>query len=207
MSPLVGSMATAARDRLAPIELDRVLADTLHRAALCIDEQLLDAGATVQFLFIRLLDTALARQRRARVLVEIQRFLVFLADGADIADGMDAARAERVVARQARPDFDARKLIAAGGEARELLVRQLQLHRHGLETAAAANVLLQAREVGVVEQAELRQAQQSGIYVGNLLTCQLQLVRGCVGRERQAVAIEDQPAVRRDWLDLDAVTL
>jgi hypothetical protein len=71
---------------------------------------------------------------------------------------MYAARAERVIARQAGPDFDARKLIATRGKARQLLVRQLQLHRHGLEAAAAANVFFQAREVGVVEQSELRQA-------------------------------------------------
>jgi hypothetical protein len=34
-----------------------------------------------------------------------------------------------------------------------------------------------------------------------------QLIRRRVGRERQAVAIEDQPAVRRNRLDLDAVAL
>src|SRR4029078_160679 len=105
------------------------------------------------------------------------------------------------------PDLDARKLVATCGEARQLLVRQLQLHGHGFEAAPAANVFLQAREVGVVEQAELRQAEQRGVDVGDLLTRQLQLVRGCVGRQRQAVAIEDQPAIGRDRLNLDTVAL
>ena len=133
--------------------------------------------------------------------------LVFFADGADVADRVHAAGAERVVARQARPDLHAGELVAAGGEARQFLVGELQLDRHGLEDAPAANVFLQAREVGVVEQPELRQADQRRVDVGDLLARQLQLIRGRVGRERQAVAVEDQPAVRRNRLDLDAVAL
>src|SRR6185369_1905187 len=117
------------------------------------------------------------------------------------------AGAERVVARQARPDLDARELIATGRKARQLLFRELQLDRHGFEDAPAANVLLQAREVGVVQQSELREADQRRVDIGDLFARQFELIRRRVGRERQAVAIEDQPAIRRNRLDLDAVAL
>ena len=93
------------------------------------------------------------------------RVLVFLADRADVADRVHGARAERVVARQARPDFDARKLVAARGEARQLFIGQLQPDRHGFEAAPGADEALQAGDVVGVEQAERRQRLERGVDV------------------------------------------
>ena len=56
------------------------------------------------------------------LLVLFDELQVGLVDAVDVADGMCADRAERILAEQARLDFDAGKTVAVGGETRHLIV-------------------------------------------------------------------------------------
>ena len=58
-----------------------------------------------------------------------------------------------------------------------------------------------------IEQANRNEPRQRVVQIGDLLARELKLIRRCVGCERQAIAVEDQPAIRRNPLDLDPVAL
>src|SRR5690606_32024910 len=190
-----------ARERLMPLECGGLGPDALDASALRIDEQLLIARAPVQLGFVGAFDAGLARQSRARVLLDVESLLVVFADRADIADRVHAGVAERVVAGQARPDLDAGELVSTRRKPRELFLSQLQLYRHGIEAASRTDIFLDRRNIRAFDQAELCKPVQRLIDVAYLLACELELIRRRVRRERQAVAIENQAAIGRNGLD------
>jgi hypothetical protein len=97
--------------------------------------------------------------------------------------------------------------MAAGGELREFHFIELQLDRHGIECAPAANILLQRRDIARVDQIEFREALERGVEVGDLLARELDLIGGRIGRKRLSAAIQDESAVRRDRFDANAIAL
>ena len=170
-------------------------ADALDAPALRVDQQLLVAGLAVQLVLVGALDAELADQRRAGVVRDVDALLVLLADRGHVAERVHAGAAERVVARQARPDLDAGKVRAIDREAREFLLGQLQPDRHRVEAAPRLDRAPRALEVLGRQQAERRPAACSvSVEVRRLLADQLELVGRPVERERHAVAVEDQPA-------------
>src|SRR4051812_20796430 len=73
--------------------------------------------------------------------IRVDPFVFKLLDfaGVDAPDMADYVRKQftlRILAEQPRVDFDARKAITVGGEARDLLVRQPRANRQALETFA-----------------------------------------------------------------------
>ena len=118
-----------------------------------------------------------------------------------------AGAESRVVASQARPHLDAREVGAVDGEARQLLLGQLQPDRHRVEAAPRTDQPPHPVEVLGREQFEFHEARQGLLDVGRLLADQLELVSRTVEREWLAMAVQDQPAARRQRLDADAVAL
>src|SRR5262249_11687508 len=140
---------------LATFEIRCVRAELFDAAALRVDDQLLEARGPVQLRLIPALDTGLAYERRARVLVHVDVFLIFLADRADVADGVHRALGERLVASETRADFDAREVLLADGEPRELVFAQLQLDRHGVEAAPRHDFALDRRDTLAIDEGEI----------------------------------------------------
>ncbi len=195
------------RDRLLALELLLLDADALDAPALRVHQQLLVSRLAVQLVLVAALDAVLADERRARIVRRIDALLVLLADGADVPERVHGRTDVRVVARQARPDLDALQVRAVDREACEFLLGELQLDRHGLETAARVDRAPGALHLAGVEQADLDQLGERRIHVRRLLADQLELVGGPVECERHTVAVEDQAARRRDRVDADAVAL
>ena len=202
-----GQEEVVARDRFLAHEIDPCAADALDAATLRVHEQLLQTGRTVQLGLVRFLHAALARERRAGVVVDVQCLLVFLADGADVAGRMHAADAQRVIAGQARLYIDPGEVVSACSKTCELLFVELQLDRHRVKDTPRANVLLDGRNVIGIEQTDFREPGKRRIEIRNLLAPQLQLIGRSVGRKRHTVAIEDESPIGRNRLDLDAITL
>ena len=194
----------------ARMQLRRVLAHPLHRPAGGIHENLAKSRLAVQLRLVGTLDAQLADEAGAGVLGAVDRLQVLIVDGAHVADGMNADLLQRIVARQARMDVDAGELEAVHGEARHLLLVHLKLDRNALvhlvreDGAPHGAHLLRAQHP---DADELRERGIHRLVVPDLLAHQLEVEGRRIVGEHQAVAIEDQPAARRNRLGADAVAL
>jgi hypothetical protein len=205
--PVEREQQVVARDRLLAHEFRRLDPDAVDASSLRVDEQLLVAGRAVQRVLVHAFDAELADQRGAGVGRHVDAFLVLLADRAHVAECVHADPAERVVAREPRPDLDAREVGPVHGEAREFLFRELEPDRDGLERAPCEDRAPGALEFLGREQLQLHEAAERVVEVRGLLARELELVGRAIERERLAVAVENQPARRWQRVDLDPVAL
>ncbi len=185
--------------------------EAAHRAAAGGGFHLLDAGLAVQRLLVALLDAELADVVGAPVirlffLVPVfHRGLLALVDAADVADDVRCHFAVRVTAKETCLDLDARKAVALGCEARDLLVAQAGADGDGVE---AARVFAQALEAAAVVGRDLDdgvQLVQGGVEVAHLRGRDLQGVGRIVRGQHDAVAVQDLSPVGHDRHDGGAV--
>ena len=108
-----------------------------HRAPTGIDLDLLEAGDTVQFFFVALLDANFADMLRAFVVRRdpgsVEFLKIVFADPANVADHVRAQLAERILAKQPRLDVHAGEAPAVGGKARDLFVGQAGADRQRIK--------------------------------------------------------------------------
>jgi len=186
----------------------------------------LEARQPVQLRFVALLDADLADVVGALVVVRVaprivgflvavvlvahrvDPVLVALRDPADIADHVRGGRAERVLAEQPRAHVDAGKAEALRGEARDFVVGEPRADRQAFEVLRVFLQLLEAAAVARVDRDDLRQLVDRVLErVVELRRRDLERVGRVVLREDHAVAVGDDPAVRHDRRDGDAVFL
>ena len=184
---------------------ERALA--LHRASLRVDQHLAKAVGAMQLRLVGALDTELADEGGAGVGGAVDVPQILLADGAHVAERVHRQLAIRVPAGLAGLDIQARKLEPSHGKARDVLVRHAQADRHAVEAAARVDGALELIDVLGTDEIELHQAREGLLQVRHFLGHQFQLVGGLVARDHLAVAVEDQPARRRDRLVAHPVTL
>ena len=179
----------------------------LHRASRGVDENLAKAVAAMQLVLVGTLDAELADEGRAGVGGAVDVLQILLADGAHVAERVHRQLGVRVPAGLACLDIQARKLEAPHGETRDVLVRHAQADRHAVEPAARVDGALELIDVLGTDEIELHQAREGLTHVRHFFGHQLQLVGGLVARDHLAMAVEDQPARRRDRLVAYPVTL
>ena len=125
----------------------------------------------------------------------------------DVADHVRSDLTERIVAEQARAQFDTREPEAIGGEARDVLVGQAGADRNRVEALGFLEQLLEATAVARLDVHHLRQFVDRLLEVLDLGRGDLQRVRRVVAGDDRAVAVLDQPAVGRNRQNRDPVRL
>ncbi|EWS55907.1 hypothetical protein X551_01244 [Methylibium sp. T29] len=182
-----------------------------HRAARGAGLDLLEAGDAVQLGLVLLLDAELADVVGAlvvgRIVGLVDRVLLGLVDAADVAQHMAAELAIGVVAEQPRLDVDPGEAETLRGETRHLLVAELGADRQGLEALGVVHHALEAATVARRDVDHFLQRIDGALQVVDLRRRELQRVGRVVVRQHDAVAVEDQAAVRRDRQYRDAVAL
>ncbi len=233
MSPVAGSIAISAprrspnarstifcssmsTDRIRLLPGRRRLArQGADRAPARRDLDLLDARRAVQLALVALLDADLAdvfrpvvdRRIAARFGEPLDALEVARRNAPDVADHVRRDLAERIVAEQPGAQLDAREPEAVGGEARDILVGQARADRNRVEALGLLEQLLEPTAVARLDVHHLRQFVDRLLEVLDLGRGDLQRVRGVVAGDDRAVAVLDQPAVRRDRQDGDPVRL
>ena len=153
-------------------------------------------------LFVALLNAELADVLGSFVVGEVFVFPVFhrrffgLVDTADVAEHMARDLAVRVVAEKAGLDFDARKAIALRCETRHFFIAQAGANRHRIETARVFSQALEAAAVAWRDVDHLGQAIDRRVDIDGLGRRDLQRVGRVVRRQDDAVAVQDEAAVR-----------
>ena len=102
------------------------------------------------------------------------------------------------------------ELEAVHGEQRHFLVGELELDRHALVDVVRHDVALDAGDVVLVQQADRHETRETGIHLlpgADLLAHEFELIGRLVVGEHDAVAVENEPAARRDRLDAHAIAL
>ncbi len=120
---------------------------------------------------------------------------------------MTADLAERVAAKKPRLDLDAFEAKALGGEAGDLFVAQLGADRHRLEAPAFVDQPLEAFAITRLDLDDLGEPVDRGVEIGHLGRLDLERVGRVVVRQHDAVAVEDEAAVRRNGHHRDPVVL
>ena len=93
------------------------------------------------------------------------------------------------------------------GEARHLVLGQAQAHRYALEATLALHALGDAAAILVGDLDELAELAEQRAEIVDLLGHDLEDVCRRIHRERDAVAIVDEAAGRRQRHDLDPIVL
>ncbi len=170
----------------------------------------LEPALAVKLTLVRRLDSELADETGAGVLVGVDLLHVLFVDGAHVADGVNRRFAERVVPGQPRANVDARELVPMDREQRHFLFVQLQLDRHALVDLVQQDVAPRIGDLLAAQQSDLDQQGQRGVerlVVPHLFAHQFDLIRRQVVRQHHAVPIQDQAAAGRYGLGADAVAL
>ena len=142
-----------------------------------------------------------------RRLLLLEGRLVGLVDAPHVADDVRADVAERVLAEQPRLDLDAFVAEAVGGELGHLLVGQPRADRQALGLRVSTVEPLEARAVARRDLDQLGELVDRPLDALHAAREDLERVARIVARQDDAVAVEDQAAVRRDRHDRDAVVL
>ena len=193
-----GQPQVAARARARALE-------HAQRPALGVDLDLLHAHAAVQERLVGALDAELADVAGATVLDRVERLEVVGVDARDVAEDVGEQRARRVVARRAHGDVHTRELVAVDREARRLRLAQPQPQGDGLEAGLARRQGPEALDVDGAQGHDAAEALEHGVEVRHLLRHHLEAVGGTVLGHGRAVAVEDQPARRRQRHEPHAV--
>ncbi|VWD57205.1 hypothetical protein BCO19218_06837 [Burkholderia contaminans] len=197
-----------------------------HRPAAGRHLDFLEAREAMQLGLVALLDTDLADVVGALVVVRVaarivvfliavvvvahrvDAILVALRDPADVADHVRGRRAERILPEQPRAHVDAGEAEALRGEARDFGVGEAGADRQALEVLRVFLQLLEAAAVARVDRDDLGQLVDRVVErVVELRRRDLERIGGIVLREDHAVAVGDDPAVRHDRRNGDAVFL
>ncbi len=189
----------------------RMAREAPHRVAAGRGLHALHAGLAVQSGLLALLDAELADMVGAavvgRVVGILDALLLALVDAADVADGVAADVAQRVVAEEPGLDVHAREAVALRGEARDLLVRQARADRQRLEAARLLHEPLEPAPVAGVDLHDLGEFVDRVLQAIDLRGRDLQGVGRVVGGQHHAVAVLDEPPVGHDGNDRGAVAL
>ena len=144
----------------------------------------------------------------ARVVGRIEVLELLLVDPPDIADRMREALLLRIVAHQLGADFHPGQTELVDRDARDLLLGQLEQHRHRLERPAPlAHALLEQRAVVRGQLQHLDDRIQHLAPVARPLAGDGQTEAGAVVGDDHPVAVEDQPTGGRNRLHVNAVVL
>ncbi|MNE14072.1 hypothetical protein D3C80_1069310 [compost metagenome] len=160
----------------------------------------------VQFRLVETLDAGFADVVGAAVIDRVQRLELFLVDPPHVAHRVSKVRPLGIVTNQLRDHFHARQAELVNGDPGDLLFAQLKQDRHRLERPAPlTHALLEDHPVFG------RQFQHFDDHVEHLLPVAGTLAghaqaetRPVIGNHH-AVAVENQPASRRNRLHVDAV--
>ncbi len=186
--------------------------DLAHRPPHGIDLDFLIAGDAVQLRLVSLLHAQLADMVGAEVVAGVvtvvDALLLGLVDAADIAQQMATQRAQRIVAKQPCPHIHARKTKALRHEASHLIIAELVENRQRLKAPRLPQQIVEAPLV------ERRDGHDGLERIDGVLQCALDLRRRdfqrvsrvVVGQD-DAVAVENQPALRRNRHQRNAVVL
>ncbi|MNG93566.1 hypothetical protein D3C79_525370 [compost metagenome] len=163
---------------------------------------------TVQGGLVEALDAGLADMVGTAVVHRVERFQLFLVDPPYITHRMGKMRTLRVMPHQLGHHLDTRQAELVYRHAGNLLFVELEQNRHRLEwPAALAHALL---EQGTVVSGELKHFDdgiQHFLPVTRTFAGHRQAEAGPVVGDDHPVAVEDQPAGRRDRLHMHPVVL
>ncbi len=151
-------------------------------------------------------DTGFADVRRRRILAPLDDLEIRRGDTRNVADRMRGRIAVRIVTDQALADIDTGELVSAHGEPRGLLVGQVAEH-DVLETPMRAHEACQRVAFFRVDESGTHELGERRVEVGHLLGRNDELPSRQVLRKHVAIAVIDEAARWREWLDAKAVTL
>ncbi len=140
-----------------------------------------------------------------RVAARFDLLEVAVADAADVADRVRGVLAIRILSKQAGVDLDAGEAVAVCRELRYFLLGQSRADRQALEALALVHQALEALAVLGGDLHDGRESGDGGFEIGHLARGDLERVGGVVVGEHDPVAVQDQPAVRDNGNDRDAV--
>ena len=186
-----------------------VAAQAPHGAAVGAGLDLLEAGAAVQLRLVALFDAELADVFGAVVIGSVfgvvDLFLLGRVDAADVAQQVAANLAERVVAKQPRLHLDPREAELLRRKTRHLFVAELGTDRQRLEILALVGHALEALAVARLDVHQLRQPVDHFVDIADPAGRDLQRVGRIVVGQHDAVAVDDDAAIRHDRQHRDAV--
>ena len=189
----------------------RLILEGADDAPAVVDLDLLITGLAMQQIFVILLDAELADVAGGRVVGQLALLVEFLQiggiDACHIPQGVGEGLPIGIEAFEIGLDAGARVLVLVEREGRHLLLGELIGQGDRVETAVALHLLEKiVLRLGV----EFEQQDQLVEHLGeivDLLGDDLEAEHRTVFRQQHPVAIEDQPAWRRDWHHLDTVVV
>ncbi len=165
-----------------------------------VDLDLRRAGHAVQLALVARLDPGLADEVGALVVrlhaVGLEPLEVLVADPPDVAERVRGDLAHRVVAEEPRLDLHAREAVGVRREARHLVVGEPGPDRQALGALDLRAELPEAAAVTGLDLDHLCELADHRFGVARLLRVDLERVLRLVAGEHDAVAVQDQPAVR-----------
>ena len=162
----------------------------------------------MQLVLVELLDTGLADMVRAAVIDRVELLELLLVDSPDIAHRVREMRTLRVMPDQLRRHLDARQAELIHGDAGNLLLGQLIHDWYRLERPAPLQyALLEQPALFLAELQHLDHRIEHGLPVAGALTGDGQAETGTVVGDDPALAVEDQAAIGRNRLHVNAVVL
>ena len=196
----------AEHDVLARFRIDTI--EHTQHATTGIGLDLFIADFAVQLVLVETLDTGLADMVGAGVIGRIQTLELLLVDAPDVADRMREVFLLRIMPHQLRRHLDARQAELVDRNASDLLFGQFEQNRHRLErTPPLAHAALEQGTIILAEFQHLDHRIEHARPVTGAFAGHGQAEAGAVVGDDHAIAVEDQPAGRRDRLHMDAVVL
>ncbi len=182
-----------------------------HRLAVGIGFDMLVTGDPAQFLFVSLLEPHLADVIRRAVVgggALLAQFVdVVVADAPDVADDMRSDLGVRIMPEQPGVDFHPGKPEVIHRKTRHFLVVQARADRDAGEIVPLLEQFLEALAVFRRDLHQCGQIQDGLFEVADQRGCDLQGIGGKIVREHDAVAVQDEPAVRHHRNDENAILL
>ncbi len=160
----------------------------------------------VQLGLVETLDAGLADMVGAAVIDRIEGFQLFFVDSPHVTDRVSKVRPLRVMPHQLRHHFHTRQTELVHRDPCDLLFGQLKQDRYRLERPAPLfHAFLEDRPVFRRQLQHLDDHIEDLLPVTGALTGHAQTEAGPVIRHYHAIAVEDQPAGRRDRLHMHPV--
>ena len=175
-------------------------------APLCVHHELPIAHLAVQPVFVRAFDAGFTDVRRAGVVAALDAFEIGGADAADVADGVRAQLAERIVARQRDLNVHAGEQVSAHGKGGGLLFREVA-QLHAFEPAVRANQIAERVVLAAIDEPELLERVQCAVEIADLLADGDELPVRPIFGYHDPVAVVDDAARRRQRVDAKAIAL
>jgi len=173
----------------------------------CVSFDFLESDTPQQFFLVLRLETEFADVPCAAIGAFVDTFHILLADARHVAETVHARATQRIVALQASLQFDPVEEWPVQRDARRFLVGEVGAQGERFETRALTQLALELLEVAIRKSDQLTKSVKRPPHVLDLLRHEFERVDGVVLRQDDPVAIENQPAWRRDGHRPNAVGL